>query len=124
MADLDGNGLLDLFCGNYDLGSRVDMDSLTNPGQGNTLHQNLGKWRFQEVGQAAGVRQTGLAFAQANSIESFNVTQQGGKVIVRIQTKTPLPAVPPNFTVASPARIAIDFAKTSRCLLALSRRSS
>ena len=65
MADLDADGRLDLFCGNYDLGSRIDMDSLNNPGQGNTLHQNLGRWRFREVAQEAGVRQTGLAFAQA-----------------------------------------------------------
>ena len=58
----------------------------------------------------------GLAWAQANSIESLNVTQQGGKVVVRIQTKTALPAVPPNFTVATPARIAIDFANTLNAL--------
>jgi hypothetical protein len=45
MADVDADGQLDLFCGNYDLGSRIDMDSLDNPGQGNTLHQNLGKPR-------------------------------------------------------------------------------
>lgn len=51
----------------------------------------------------------GVALAQANSIESFNVTQQGGKVTVRVQTKQPLTSVPPNFTVASPARIAFDF---------------
>ena len=51
----------------------------------------------------------GAAFAQTNSIESFNVTQQGGKITVRIQTKEPLKAMPPSFTVASPARIAFDF---------------
>lgn len=65
MADLDADGRLDLFSGNYDLGSRINMDSLENPGQGNTLHQNLGKLRFREVAGAAGVRQSGLAFAQA-----------------------------------------------------------
>ena len=58
----------------------------------------------------------GLAWAQSNSIESFNVSQQGGKIVVRIQTRNPLPAVPPNFTVASPARIAIDFAGTANAL--------
>ncbi|MSP98646.1 MAG: type IV pilus secretin family protein, partial [Betaproteobacteria bacterium] len=51
----------------------------------------------------------GTAFAQANSIEAVNVAQQGGKVTVRIQTKLPLKSLPPNFTVASPARIAFDF---------------
>ena len=58
----------------------------------------------------------GLACAQSNSIEAFSVSQQGGKVIVRIQTKTPLPAVPPSFTVANPARIAIDFPGTANAL--------
>src|SRR3954453_13563004 len=57
----------------------------------------------------------GLALAQ-NSIESFDVTQQGGKVVVRITTKEPLRSVPPNFTVASPARIAFDFANTVNAL--------
>ena len=46
---------------------------------------------------------SGAALAQANSIDAFNVTQQGGKVTVRIQTKEPLRSLPPNFTVASPA---------------------
>jgi hypothetical protein len=65
MADVDGDGLLDIFCGNYDLGSRVDMDRVDNPGQGNTLHQNLGRLRFRDVAQAAGLKRTGLVFAQA-----------------------------------------------------------
>ena len=55
----------------------------------------------------------GAALAQANSIESFNVTQQGGKITVRVQTKQPLNGMPPSFTVASPARIAFDFPGTS-----------
>ena len=58
----------------------------------------------------------GPAWAQSNSIESFNVSQQGGKVVVRIQTKSPLPAVPPSFAVANPARIAIDFVGTANAL--------
>jgi len=56
------------------------------------------------------------AFAQANSIEAFNVTQQGGKVTVRIETKEPLQSLPPNFSVASPARIAFDFPGTTNAL--------
>jgi type IV pilus assembly protein PilQ len=59
---------------------------------------------------------SGVAFGQANSIEAFNVTQQGGKVTVRIQTKSPLKSMPPNFTVASPARIAFDFPTTTNNL--------
>ena len=54
----------------------------------------------------------GLALAQANSIEAFDVTQQGNKTLVRITTKEPLASVPPNFAVTSPARIAFDFPNT------------
>src|SRR5947208_82958 len=58
----------------------------------------------------------GTVLAQANSIESFDVTQQGGKVVVRITTKEPLKGVPPNFAVANPARIAFDFPNTVNAL--------
>src|ERR1051326_1045962 len=54
----------------------------------------------------------GLAAAPAKSIEGVDVTQQGGKTVVRITTKEPLPSVPPNFAVANPARIAFDFPNT------------
>jgi len=54
----------------------------------------------------------GLAAAQSNSIEGFEVTQIGGKTVVRITTKEPLRTVPPNFAVANPARIAFDFPNT------------
>jgi len=58
----------------------------------------------------------GLALAQANSIEALDVTQQGGKTLVRITTKEPLAAVPPNFAVTNPARIAFDFPNTINAL--------
>ena len=58
----------------------------------------------------------GVAFAQANSIESFDVSQQGGKTLVRITTKEPLKSVPPNFAVTNPARIAFDFPNTTNAL--------
>jgi len=58
----------------------------------------------------------GLAFAQANSIEGFEVVQHAGKTVVRVTTKEPLRSVPPNFAVASPARIAFDFANTVNSL--------
>jgi type IV pilus assembly protein PilQ len=58
----------------------------------------------------------GLAFAQANSIEGFEVVQQAGKTVIRITTKEPLRSVPPNFAVANPARIAFDFANTVNAL--------
>src|SRR2546426_12679316 len=57
-----------------------------------------------------------LALAQTNSIEGFEVTQQGGKTVVRVTTKEPLRSVPPNFAVVSPARIAFDFANTANAL--------
>ncbi|HYR36531.1 MAG TPA: type IV pilus secretin PilQ [Burkholderiales bacterium] len=58
----------------------------------------------------------GLALAQQNSIESFEVTQVGGKTVVRLTTKEPLRSVPPNFAVANPARIAFDFPNTVNAL--------
>jgi type IV pilus assembly protein PilQ len=58
----------------------------------------------------------GIAAAQANSIDAFDVSEQGGNVIVRITTKSPLQAVPPNFSVANPARIAFDFPGTVNAL--------
>src|SRR5688572_1685048 len=56
------------------------------------------------------------AAAQGNSIDNFQVTQQAGKTVVRITTKEPLRSVPPNFSVAAPARIAFDFPNTVNAL--------
>ena len=62
----------------------------------------------------------GLVAAQCalaqNAIESFNVAQQGGRVIVRVGLKTPLAAAPASFTIAAPARIAFDFPNTANAL--------
>src|SRR6185295_9342597 len=63
----------------------------------------------------------GLAFFAAeawaqNTIDNFEVNQQGGKTVVRVTTKEPLKSVPPNFSVASPARIAFDFPNTANAL--------
>ena len=65
---------------------------------------------------AAWLAGTGLALAQGNSIESFDATQTGGNVVVRITTKEPLKSAPPSFTVANPARIVFDFADTTNAL--------
>ena len=59
---------------------------------------------------------TGFAFAQANSIEGFDVAQQGGNIVIRITTKEPVKSAPPSFTVANPARIVLDFANTTNAL--------
>jgi len=53
----------------------------------------------------------GWAWAQ-NAIQSFDVTQQGGQIVVRVGMKEPLSGPPASFTVATPARIAFDFANT------------
>jgi type IV pilus assembly protein PilQ len=58
----------------------------------------------------------GAAAAQTNSIESFEVTQQGDRVVVRITTKEPLKSVPPNFSTASPARLVFDFPNSVNAL--------
>jgi type IV pilus assembly protein PilQ len=54
--------------------------------------------------------------AQTNSIDAFNVAASGGRVIVRITTKEPLPAPPASFTVSQPARLAFDFPNTANAL--------
>ncbi|MEP7157145.1 MAG: type IV pilus secretin PilQ [Betaproteobacteria bacterium] len=57
------------------------------------------------------------AAAQANLLQSINTsTLQGGKVVVRVNFKDPLPAAPPGFTVTNPARIAIDLPGVSNAL--------
>jgi type IV pilus assembly protein PilQ len=56
------------------------------------------------------------AVAQTNSIEALDVSQQAGKIVVRVTTKEPLRSVPPNFAIATPARIAFDFPNTVNAL--------
>jgi type IV pilus assembly protein PilQ len=51
-----------------------------------------------------------------NSIEKIEAIQTGSGTIVRIQLKEVAAAVPPSFSVANPARIAIDLAQTSNSL--------
>ena len=55
-----------------------------------------------------------LALAQTppNSVETFNVSQQNGKVIVKLTLKEALKSQPGSFTVANPARIAFDLPNT------------
>ena len=47
-----------------------------------------------------------------NSIESMTVVQQGSVLNVKLTFKEPLSAPPQGFSVASPARIALDFVNT------------
>ena len=53
-----------------------------------------------------------LAQTPPNSVDAFAVSQQGGKVIVKLTLKQALKAQPGSFTVANPARIAIDLPNT------------
>ena len=53
------------------------------------------------------------ATAQDNAIESLTATQQGGNTIVRINLKNAPTAVPASFAINNPARLALDFDKTS-----------
>jgi type IV pilus assembly protein PilQ len=54
--------------------------------------------------------------SRPNSIESMTVAQQAGVLNVKLTFKEPLAALPPGFSVAKPARIALDFANTSNNL--------
>lgn len=53
-----------------------------------------------------------LAQTPPNSVESFNVSQQSGKVIIKLTLKEALKSQPGSFTVANPARIAFDLPNT------------
>ncbi len=51
-----------------------------------------------------------------NSIDSIKVAQQGGVLNLKLTFREPLAAPPAGFSVASPARIALDFANTTNGL--------
>jgi len=55
----------------------------------------------------------GLSAAQENSIESITANQQGTNVVIKVALKNPLSKPPVNFSIANPARIAVDFAGAS-----------
>lgn len=51
-----------------------------------------------------------------NQIQALEVAEQGGNVYVRIELKEPLSSPPVSFSVANPARIALDFPGTANAL--------
>ncbi len=63
-----------------------------------------------------GVLVSATAYAQdtgRNLLESIKTTaQQGGKIVIRVNFKAPLTALPAAFTVTNPARIALDLPNT------------
>jgi type IV pilus assembly protein PilQ len=57
------------------------------------------------------------AYAQANAIESINVSPtSGGKIVVRVTMKEAPASAPAGFTVNNPPRIAFDFPNTTSTL--------
>ena len=57
------------------------------------------------------------AHAQANAIESINVSpSSGGKIVVKVTMKQPPASAPAGFTVNNPPRIAFDFPNTTSAL--------
>ena len=69
---------------------------------------------FGAIGVLTASLWAALAMAQTppNSVEAFDVSQQSGKVIVKLTLKEALKSQPGSFTVASPARIAFDLPNT------------
>lgn len=52
----------------------------------------------------------------SNAIEAVNVAQQGNEIALRIDLKEALASPPPAFSVANPAKIALDFQSTANGL--------
>ena len=69
------------------------------------------------MAQSSSPARTGpVTDADLNSIDSFNVADDGGTLYVRLTMKSPLKAKPASFTVANPPRIAFDFPETANGL--------
>jgi type IV pilus assembly protein PilQ len=51
----------------------------------------------------------GVATAQENSIEAITAAQQGPNIVIKVALKNPLAKLPVGFSIANPARIALDF---------------
>ena len=69
---------------------------------------------FGVIGFVAALACSALSQAQSpqNSVEAFTVSQQSGKILVKLTMKEELKSPPGSFTVANPARIAIDLPNT------------
>ena len=81
------------------------------------LKASFGTWALQGILALALACASLAARAQANSIESINVSPAtGGRVIVRVTLKQPPASPPAGFTVTNPPRIAFDFLNTSSTL--------
>lgn len=58
----------------------------------------------------------GAQTVPTNLIEAVNVAQQGSDIVVKVDLKEALATVPAGFSVANPAKIAIDFPSTANGL--------
>jgi type IV pilus assembly protein PilQ len=67
------------------------------------------------LGSSSAVAQA-AAESGPNSIERIEATQTGTSVVLTIQLKSPVTGIPPSFSVANPARIAIDLPQTTNNL--------
>jgi type IV pilus assembly protein PilQ len=65
-------------------------------------------WGVMLAGATANAQET-----SANSIQSVTVAQQGGVLNVKVTFKDVLTEIPSGFSVANPARIALDFPNTT-----------
>ena len=73
-------------------------------------------YSFLRAGAAVSLMLSACIAHAQNAIESLNVTQQGGGVVLKINMKEVPSAVPAGFSVSSPPRVALDFANTVNAL--------
>ena len=73
-------------------------------------------YSFLRAGAAASLMLSACIAHAQNAIESLNVTQQGGGVVLKINMKEAPSAVPAGFSVSSPPRVALDFPNTVNAL--------
>jgi len=81
-----------------------------------SIHGRLRAWQFASLAfilSFAAVLSPAVAAAQDNGIQDVTTTQQGGNLVVRIALKNAPTVAPASFSVATPARVALDFMKTS-----------
>lgn len=80
----------------------------------------MGRIFYKLVGLLCAVCSATGAFAETtaagNEIQTINVAQQAGSVVVKLTMKQPLATLPVSFSVANPARIAIDLPVTTNAI--------
>lgn len=77
-----------------------------------TGHAQNGSKNAAAVGATAQAQDAG----SQNAIEGLDVSNEGGRVIIKLKLKDPLPAAPASFSLANPPRVAFDFPNTVNAL--------